>query len=63
MDMVSLSIHLGTDCAEVKAIIGEDHPHGIIVVLLEHRPAVFRDKNQKMDLHIENTMPAVPDFI
>lgn len=60
--MIVIAVHLDQFCLEVGADLGGDRAKPVDGVGIEHSAAIFRYKDQ-MHVHLENTMPTVPNNI
>jgi len=61
VDVILLAVELYNLRLKIPAHIGEDGSHVIHDNPADNAPPVFSYKYQ-MKVHVENTMPALPDF-
>lgn len=62
MHMVALAVHLDQGSLKVRADLGEHPAQAVYRIAVKHFAPIFRHKDQ-MDVHLENAMPPVSNFV
>lgn len=60
--MAILAIHFYQGCFKAFANLAKHQAQPIYGITIKHLATIFRHKDQ-MDVHLENTMPAMSNFI